>query len=49
MFQNEICNSKKNYMDLIFTVCYLNMFPIGETFKGTHTHTHTQKPTEFPR
>lgn len=48
MFQNEICNSKKNYMDLSFTVCYLSMFPIGETFKGiyTHMHTHTRTHTK---
>lgn len=34
----------KNDMDLIFTMHYLKVFLIGETFKGIHTH---KKKTSF--
>lgn len=36
-------------MDLIFTMCYLNMFPTGVTFKGTHTHKENFPNTEIEK
>lgn len=36
-------------MDLIFTMCYLNMFPTGVTFKGTHTQKENFPNTEIEK